>query len=243
MLASKAVACLRTFFAVTALIVGRCAGRPASVGAGVPDHGGSDANQKDSLPFQHTIIEVSPGQTAVLRCPSNDEQHRFQFWWMKPDQIIGPGTAPNSDKFKYEVLTGTLYIKQVTAQESGIYTCVCKNLKNISLSARSVQLEIKKEWKDLWENDYTVNSIRVAAVLSVMVLLLLLLYLFYLTAYKNSNRTLHFREDYSDEDVSMDRQMYRKTNIMKENMFQHGIDNPTLEKEAAQVKNNGETKA
>lgn len=38
-------------------------------------------------------------------------------------------------------------------------------------------------------------------------------------------------EDYSDEDVSTDRQMYRKTNIMKENMFQHGIDNPTLEKE------------
>lgn len=47
----------------------------------------------------------------------------------------------------------------------------------------------------------------------------------------------------SDEDVSMDRQMYRKTNIMKENMFQHGIDNPTLEKESSQVKNNGETKA
>jgi len=50
-------------------------------------------------------------------------------------------------------------------------------------------------------------------------------------------------EDYSDEDVSLDRQMYRKTNIMKDNMFQHGIDNPTLEKEASQVKNNGETKA
>lgn len=50
-------------------------------------------------------------------------------------------------------------------------------------------------------------------------------------------------EDSSDEDVSLDRQMYRKTNIMKDNMFQHGIDNPTLEKEASQVKNNGETKA
>jgi len=111
MLASKAVARLRTFFAVAALIVGRCAGRPASVGAGVPNHGGSGDNQKDLLPPQHTIIEVSPGDTAVLQCPSNDEHHRFQFWWMKPDQIIGPGTAPNSDKFKYEVLTGTLYIK------------------------------------------------------------------------------------------------------------------------------------
>lgn len=40
---------------------------------------------------------------------------------------------------------------------------------------------------------FQVNSIRIAAVLSVLVLISLLLYLFYLTAYKNSNRTLHFR--------------------------------------------------
>lgn len=40
---------------------------------------------------------------------------------------------------------------------------------------------------------FQVNTIRVAAVLSVLVLILLLLYLFYLTAYKNGNRTLHFR--------------------------------------------------
>lgn len=112
MLASKAVARLRTFFAVAALIVGRCAGRPASAGAPNSSDGGDNRND---LPLQHTIIEVSPGDTAVLQCPSNDEHHRFQFWWMKPDQIIGPGTAPNSDKFKYEVLTGTLYIKVSSA--------------------------------------------------------------------------------------------------------------------------------
>lgn len=51
-------------------------------------------------------------------------------------------------------------------------------------------------------------------------------------------------EDYSDEDVSMDRQMYRKTNIMKaENMFQHGIDNPNLEKDVSQIKTTIESKA
>jgi len=51
-------------------------------------------------------------------------------------------------------------------------------------------------------------------------------------------------EDYSDEDVSMDRQMYRKTNIMKsENMFQQGIDNPTLEKEIQVTASNNESKA
>jgi len=216
--------------ALLLLTVGRCAdGRPV-------DSGGDGPPSREPK-LERFVVEVSPGETAVLRCPSNDEHHRFQFWWIKPDQIIGPGTALNTDKFRYEVLTGTLHIKQVTPQESGIYTCVCKHLGNISLSARSVQLEIKKDWQDLWANDYTVNSIRVAAVLSVLVLVLLLLYLFYLTAYKNGNRTLHFRDDYSDDDVPpTDRQMYRKTNMMKENMFhQHGIDNPTLEKDIAEV--------
>lgn len=87
-------------------LVAQCAGRPsAAVAAAVV------ANSSQPPKVEHMIIEVSPGETAVLQCPSNDEQHRFQFWWMKPDQIIGPGTKLNSDKFKYEVLTGTLYIK------------------------------------------------------------------------------------------------------------------------------------
>jgi len=75
---------------------GRCAGRPAAV---------REPNAERS------VVEVAEGDTAVLRCPSNDEHHRFQFWWMRPDRIIGPGTALNTDKFRYEVLTGTLYIK------------------------------------------------------------------------------------------------------------------------------------
>lgn len=93
--------------AVAALVT-RCAGRSAAAVDVV------STDDKGTLPtpkVEHLVIEVSPGETAVLQCPSNDEHHRFQFWWMKPDQIIGPGTALNSDKFKYEVLTGTLYIK------------------------------------------------------------------------------------------------------------------------------------
>lgn len=47
----------------------------------------------------------------------------------------------------------------------------------------------------------------------------------------------HPPDDYSDDDVPPnDRQMYRKTNMMKENMFhQHGIDNPTLEKDITDI--------
>lgn len=87
-------------------VVARCTGRPAMIVGGGGDDGGDNMAK-----FEYSVIEVSPGDTAVLQCPSNDEHHRFQFWWMKPDQIIGPGTTINSDKFKYEVLTGTLYIK------------------------------------------------------------------------------------------------------------------------------------
>jgi len=81
--------------------IGRCAGRPAAVPATAA------AVEVAAV----VVVEVAEGDTAVLRCPSNDEHHRFQFWWMKPDRIIGPGTAMNTDKFRYEVLTGTLYIK------------------------------------------------------------------------------------------------------------------------------------
>lgn len=91
-----------------AALVAWCAGRPE---AAVSVMSADDKGMPPVAKVEHLVIEVSPGETAVLQCPSNDEHHRFQFWWMKPDQIIGPGTALNSDKFKYEVLTGTLYIK------------------------------------------------------------------------------------------------------------------------------------
>lgn len=84
-------------------VVARCTGNPIMVVGG-----DDDGNVAKS---EYSVVEVAPGDTAILQCPSNDEHHRFQFWWMKPDQIIGPGTALNSDKFKYEVLTGTLFIK------------------------------------------------------------------------------------------------------------------------------------
>lgn len=59
-----------------------------------------------------TIVqEVDHGQLATLHCPSNDESHRFQYWHLeRPNQFIGPGNKINPQKYKYEVLTGTLFI-------------------------------------------------------------------------------------------------------------------------------------
>lgn len=58
-----------------------------------------------------SILEVSVGETAKLHCPSNDDNHRFQFWQLQSNQILGPGNKIDERKYKYEVLSGTLYIK------------------------------------------------------------------------------------------------------------------------------------
>lgn len=60
---------------------------------------------------ENVAIEVEQGDMAVLQCPSNDDQHRFQFWMLNTKDYIGPGSSTHKDKYKYEVLTGTLFIK------------------------------------------------------------------------------------------------------------------------------------
>lgn len=41
----------------------------------------------------------------------------------------------------------------VSLNERGIYTCYCKHLMNTTYNAKSVMLEVKSDWKQLWEND------------------------------------------------------------------------------------------
>ncbi|XP_026684316.1 uncharacterized protein LOC103515998 isoform X2 [Diaphorina citri] len=105
-----------------------------------------------------TIVqEVDVGDMAVLKCPSNDDQHRFQFWELSTKDIIGPGNNINQEKYKYEVLTGTLFIKGVSTQEKGIYTCISKHLDNPTMSAKSVELIVKKDWENVYEEDPSVR--------------------------------------------------------------------------------------
>ncbi|XP_008479171.1 uncharacterized protein LOC103515998 isoform X3 [Diaphorina citri] len=108
-----------------------------------------------------TIVqEVDVGDMAVLKCPSNDDQHRFQFWELSTKDIIGPGNNINQEKYKYEVLTGTLFIKGVSTQEKGIYTCISKHLDNPTMSAKSVELIVKKDWENVYEEDPSTNLLR-----------------------------------------------------------------------------------
>lgn len=65
----------------------------------------------DCVLSQTIVQQVDVGDTAILPCPSNDDNHRFQFWQLQGDQVVGPGKEVNKAKYKYEVLSGTLYIK------------------------------------------------------------------------------------------------------------------------------------
>lgn len=58
-----------------------------------------------------TVKEVAAGHLAELPCLSIDEHHRFMFWQLEDNDIIGPGNPLNEKKYNYEVLTGLLQIR------------------------------------------------------------------------------------------------------------------------------------
>jgi hypothetical protein len=65
----------------------------------------------DSVVSQIVVQEVNVGSTAILPCRSNDDHHRFQFWELEGNHLLGPGNTVDTAKYKFEVLSGTLYIK------------------------------------------------------------------------------------------------------------------------------------
>ncbi|XP_046666192.1 uncharacterized protein LOC124358010 isoform X6 [Homalodisca vitripennis] len=100
------------------------------------------------------VQEVSLGETAILKCPSNDDNHRFQFWQLQTENlVIGPTNHFNKDKYKYDVLTGKLHIRGVSSNEHGLYTCVCKHITDNSFFSETVELLVKRDWEDVYETD------------------------------------------------------------------------------------------
>lgn len=71
------------------------------------------------------VHEVPLGSVAILPCPSNEDAlHRFQYWQVGEDHVIGPGNPFNERKYHYEVWSGRLFIKvRITVE-----VCKCQNL-------------------------------------------------------------------------------------------------------------------
>ncbi|XP_046834411.1 uncharacterized protein LOC124431062 isoform X1 [Vespa crabro] len=129
-----------------------------------------------------TVKEIMAGHLAELPCLSSDDQHRFMFWQLTDDRhVIGPGNPLDVNKYNYEVLTGTLYIRGVSTAESGFYKCISKGIHDHSaVNVHIVELIVKKNWEDVWENDFEANLLRgmaatMVVVVAVAVILLIII--------------------------------------------------------------------
>ncbi|XP_017891271.1 uncharacterized protein LOC108631673 isoform X1 [Ceratina calcarata] len=127
-----------------------------------------------------TVTEVPAGHLAELPCLSSDDHHRFMFWQLTDDnRIIGPGNAMDENKYNYEVLTGKLFIRGVSSAESGFYKCISKGIYDTSaINIHVVELIVKKDWEDVWENDFETNLLRgMAAVMVIFVAVAIILFI------------------------------------------------------------------
>ncbi|XP_076748957.1 uncharacterized protein LOC143422288 isoform X1 [Xylocopa sonorina] len=127
-----------------------------------------------------TVTEVPAGHLAELPCLSSDDHHRFMFWQLSDDnRIIGPGNPMDENKYNYEVLTGKLFIRGVSTAESGFYKCISKGISDHSaINIHVVELIVKKDWEDVWENDFETNLLRgMAAVMVIVVAIAIVLFI------------------------------------------------------------------
>lgn len=65
----------------------------------------------DAVPLAE-ILEVSEGQTVQIPCESKDINHTFAFWELATKGIIlGPANEYDKNKYDYNILNGTLYVR------------------------------------------------------------------------------------------------------------------------------------
>ncbi|XP_012164559.1 uncharacterized protein LOC126915516 isoform X1 [Bombus affinis] len=145
---------------------------------------------------QVTVTKVPAGHIAELPCLSSDDHHRFMFWHLTGNnRIIGPGNLMDENKYNYEVLTGKLFIRSVSTAESGFYKCFSKGISDRSnITSNTIELIVKKDWEDLWENDFETNLLRGMAAVMVIVVAIAIV-LFIITTKRRHNRNFFDLEE------------------------------------------------
>ncbi|CAG9791968.1 unnamed protein product [Diatraea saccharalis] len=123
------------------------------------------------MPIGETLVkslevkEVQAGSTAVLNCNSNDYNHNFMFWLLNQTKVIGPGNNYDEKKYKYEVLSGKLFINNVSPSESGFYSCVSKSISDSGINIGNVEMIVKGAFS-------AIEAVKlVAIVVSIIVLI------------------------------------------------------------------------
>ncbi|XP_057340121.1 uncharacterized protein LOC130677392 [Microplitis mediator] len=132
-----------------------------------------------------SVARVNAGKQATLLCQSNDDNHRFMFWKVidNHNNIVGPNSSYDNDKYNYEVLTGKLYIWSVSTRESGFYHCISRSIENHSkFNVHTIELIVNKN-DYYWESDFEVTLLRTLMVI-MLVLVGIALYLLVTTKRK-----------------------------------------------------------
>ncbi|XP_012265067.1 uncharacterized protein LOC105691280 [Athalia rosae] len=150
------------------------------------------------------VQEVRAGHLIELPCLSSDNQHRFMFWELSGDKnIISPGNPINQNKYKYEVLSGKLLIKSVSTAESGFYKCFSMGITDdTALNVQTVELIVRKDWEDVWENDFETNLLR--GLTAAMVLIVAVAVVLYIITNKRHRTGRYYDMDTSRENSPSD---------------------------------------
>lgn len=181
-----------------------------------------------------TVTEVAAGHLAELPCLSSDDKHRFMFWQLTDDRhIIGPGNPLDENKYNYEVLTGKLFIRGVSTAESGFYKCISRGIDDHSaINIHVIELVVKKDWEDVWENDFETNLLRGMAAAMVVVVGIAII-LFIITMKRRNNRFFDL-----DESREASPTTYREnipSSAPISSMEAGGIDNSVLDADFPRV--------
>lgn len=182
------------------------------------------------------VREVQIGSTAELPCPSSDDAHRFQFWLLLGDGVLGPSNEMDPSKYKYDVLSGRLFIKSISSSESGLYTCVSKELDGTSLNSKTVEVIVKKDWEDLYETDPTTNLMRGLIAMGVLLIIFIVGIVIY---FLRRTKIIHIRDMTDEESPDETPGTYSAPGMSSINDFNattsQGVDNPSLETDFPQV--------
>lgn len=178
-----------------------------------------------------TVTEVPAGHLAELPCLSSDDHHRFMFWQLTDDnRIIGPGNAMDENKYNYEVLTGKLFIRGVSTAESGFYKCVSKGISDHSaINIHVVELIVKKDWEDVWENDFETNLLRGMAVVMVIVVAIAIVLYVITRKRKRSHRFFDMEESRENSPAKYTPNIHTSSAMPPPIAEESGIDNDALD--------------
>ncbi|KRT82062.1 Immunoglobulin, partial [Oryctes borbonicus] len=146
------------------------------------------------------IIEVPEGHTVQISCESTDRNHNFAFWKLASGNILGPRNEYNANKYEYDVLNGTLYVRNISPGDEGSYTCFSNDLSNSSVHARSIRMIVMRDWSR-YQDQNTMSATGIILLIGCILILAGGGYLLYMRwSREHRLRSILMEEEEEEED-------------------------------------------